>query len=345
MTTPAHIYKTARRQIRKIRHRGAGTEKERALLASADQQRACGLGWRYDGFENVATGEIFCKLAEFGIDASSERFREDALGAGSPTKLGEIWTSSSSAQGRWADYPNMAARELWARLLKEEIRAEVVSDRIDALLERAEVESGENKLKLWFEAARILTDACIRDGAPDREFFREVLREAGGALTGWMEELPPALVGTAFEMEAPELCKAFSHFADGPALLAERAEILLRLGNSADAASEIEALWKANPEHPAVLLKAGGIFESVGRSEEAQICLAGYTKAMEAKRAAARAKVASMQQNGASSAGVIPQSIGGLGRALFGIPKVSPNEPCPCGSGKKFKHCHGMSKH
>jgi preprotein translocase subunit SecA len=22
--------------------------------------------------------------------------------------------------------------------------------------------------------------------------------------------------------------------------------------------------------------------------------------------------------------------------------KVSRNEPCPCGSGKKFKHCHGV---
>jgi preprotein translocase subunit SecA len=25
-----------------------------------------------------------------------------------------------------------------------------------------------------------------------------------------------------------------------------------------------------------------------------------------------------------------------------GIPKVGRNEPCPCGSGKKFKHCHGQ---
>ncbi|MFL5024936.1 MAG: SEC-C metal-binding domain-containing protein, partial [Microvirga sp.] len=23
-------------------------------------------------------------------------------------------------------------------------------------------------------------------------------------------------------------------------------------------------------------------------------------------------------------------------------PKVGRNEPCPCGSGKKFKHCHGQ---
>jgi preprotein translocase subunit SecA len=25
-----------------------------------------------------------------------------------------------------------------------------------------------------------------------------------------------------------------------------------------------------------------------------------------------------------------------------GVPKVGRNEPCPCGSGKKFKHCHGQ---
>ncbi|MCB0502292.1 MAG: SEC-C domain-containing protein, partial [Bacteroidetes bacterium] len=24
-------------------------------------------------------------------------------------------------------------------------------------------------------------------------------------------------------------------------------------------------------------------------------------------------------------------------------PKVGRNEPCPCGSGKKYKHCHGKS--
>jgi preprotein translocase subunit SecA len=24
-----------------------------------------------------------------------------------------------------------------------------------------------------------------------------------------------------------------------------------------------------------------------------------------------------------------------------GIPKVGRNDPCPCGSNKKYKHCHG----
>jgi hypothetical protein len=31
----------------------------------------------------------------------------------------------------------------------------------------------------------------------------------------------------------------------------------------------------------------------------------------------------------------------GTGQPEAGAPKVARNEPCPCGSGKKFKHCHG----
>ncbi|MFN9708700.1 MAG: SEC-C metal-binding domain-containing protein, partial [Burkholderiales bacterium] len=26
------------------------------------------------------------------------------------------------------------------------------------------------------------------------------------------------------------------------------------------------------------------------------------------------------------------------------VPKVGRNDPCPCGSGKKYKHCHGALK-
>ena len=27
--------------------------------------------------------------------------------------------------------------------------------------------------------------------------------------------------------------------------------------------------------------------------------------------------------------------------ALADLPRVGRNDPCPCGSGKKYKHCHG----
>jgi len=29
---------------------------------------------------------------------------------------------------------------------------------------------------------------------------------------------------------------------------------------------------------------------------------------------------------------------------ILATPKVGRNEPCPCGSGKKFKQCHGVAK-
>ncbi|MBY0407162.1 MAG: SEC-C domain-containing protein, partial [Rickettsiales bacterium] len=31
-------------------------------------------------------------------------------------------------------------------------------------------------------------------------------------------------------------------------------------------------------------------------------------------------------------------------QAPFAEQKLARNEPCPCGSGKKFKHCHGAAK-
>ena len=36
-----------------------------------------------------------------------------------------------------------------------------------------------------------------------------------------------------------------------------------------------------------------------------------------------------------------PGSVGGT-PAQFGGPKIGRNEPCPCGSGKKYKKCHGQ---
>ena len=29
-------------------------------------------------------------------------------------------------------------------------------------------------------------------------------------------------------------------------------------------------------------------------------------------------------------------------QAALAEPKVGRNDPCPCGSGKKYKHCHGQ---
>ena len=40
----------------------------------------------------------------------------------------------------------------------------------------------------------------------------------------------------------------------------------------------------------------------------------------------------------------INSSLGPVGRATAAVPEVGRNDPCPCGSGKKYKKCHGIGR-
>ncbi len=324
MTTPVHLFKTARRQLRKLRHRGTRTEQEAKLIESADRQRAEGLGFRYDGFGENTTQALLSKLAELGIAHDERSFREEALAAGTPTALSERWLARTTAQGKWRDHPLLASRELWRRLLPEVRSAEVTSDEVDALLEEAEVSA--QKQPLWHRAAQLLIAQCAgADGALDRDFFAQVKKESGSDLESWLIELPAALMGSAFAQDAPELALALSNLVDRAAMLAERAELLARLGRQGEARAEIEALAAEYPETPVVLLKAGGVFELLGDLAKAQLYLGRYAVKMqgpgsaEARAQASRAKV-----------------------ALPPVERPAPNQKCPCGSGKKYKHCHAL---
>jgi uncharacterized protein YecA (UPF0149 family) len=40
----------------------------------------------------------------------------------------------------------------------------------------------------------------------------------------------------------------------------------------------------------------------------------------------------------------VNSSLGPVARATAAVPEVGRNEPCPCGSGKKYKKCHGVGR-
>jgi preprotein translocase subunit SecA len=40
----------------------------------------------------------------------------------------------------------------------------------------------------------------------------------------------------------------------------------------------------------------------------------------------------------------VTSSLGPIGRATAAVPEVGRNDPCPCGSGKKYKKCHGAGR-
>ena len=52
------------------------------------------------------------------------------------------------------------------------------------------------------------------------------------------------------------------------------------------------------------------------------------------------AEAQAAQRKAASQAGAAAQSPRTL---IVAVPKVGRNEPCPCGSGKKYKNCHGAN--
>jgi preprotein translocase subunit SecA len=46
----------------------------------------------------------------------------------------------------------------------------------------------------------------------------------------------------------------------------------------------------------------------------------------------------------AAPAAAVSSSLGPVGRATAAVPEVGRNDPCPCGSGKKYKKCHGVGR-
>lgn len=337
MTAPAHIFKTARRQLRKIRHRGAKSPKEQQLLASADQQRRDGLGWRYDGFSAFSDAALFDLLRQVSIDSDAARFIEEARVAGSPTRVAEVWAGRATGEGRWRDLPMLAARELWRRLLPDVRSAEVTADEVDELLEEAEV--SDEKPALWLKAAQKLIAACIADVA-DADFFRQVASESGSDLVGWMQEAPAALMDTALQDHAPELCRAFAQLVDAKNQLAERAELLARLGRREEALQQIDPLLAEYPHDPVVLLKAGATWEALGDIAHAQQYYRRYTEAMNNPAQAESRAAAAKQGVDLPPRRPTPQARPtGFGR-LIDLQGAAPDAPCPCGSGKPFRKCH-----
>jgi len=68
----------------------------------------------------------------------------------------------------------------------------------------------------------------------------------------------------------------------------------------------------------------------------AQLSSAGDANA-QAEAAQAAAAQGSVPQGGRPAAAPMPAP-----RPVRAAPKVGRNQPCPCGSGKKFKNCHGV---
>ena len=88
-----------------------------------------------------------------------------------------------------------------------------------------------------------------------------------------------------------------------------------------------------------------GQFGSIGAGHPAAARVAGAAggraPGVQPGRSGASASVLTRQSARSASAGERPEARPGQAQVKRGYPKVGRNDPCPCGSGKKYKYCHG----
>ena len=93
-------------------------------------------------------------------------------------------------------------------------------------------------------------------------------------------------------------------------------------------------IGKINEKISAYLLKGTVVFQDGSRIEEAKVSKTDLSKVSTNKTEEAMRKAATSATSGAQTAAKVETFV-------RSEKKIGRNDPCPCGSGKKYKQCHG----
>jgi preprotein translocase subunit SecA len=52
-------------------------------------------------------------------------------------------------------------------------------------------------------------------------------------------------------------------------------------------------------------------------------------------------RISNVTYSAPTETGEVETTVVDAGTVPKAVPRVGRNDPCPCGSGKKYKHCHG----
>jgi tetratricopeptide (TPR) repeat protein len=169
------------------------------------------------------------------------------------------------------------------------------------------------------------------------------------SLAAQLFDLPLELSHVAEYESALSLARALV-FADREMMQGDLATILAKAGRREEALSQLEQNLASAEDAALVESKAGQTHRALGDLPAAE---AYFRRALiEAKtatdRVQAHIRLASclFDQGREAEANEVLKAARALeqkGAPPADLPAVGRNEPCPCGSGKKYKKCHGMS--
>jgi hypothetical protein len=345
-------------------------------IVAIQRQRQMGFGWRWDGMGDWTTEAIFAKLHELGIDTDPERFAAQAKQSGGCSALRDSWTQGKERYDLWDDFPFLAAEELWHRLTPDLLCPEIVSRYMDKVIRtseggaqyRPDSENGpllqaalplldylesfpaNERAKRYQEVSactiydyqEVLLDAIMNEGGelPDEATrLADVLSQADpDCAASYQGDLPFALVYAGRREQALERIQAnLARFPDDVWIRMHAGDVYRELGEDADALEFYISAMKAttDPSDWDVFLdRAMGVLQTQGRTEEGEDL---QRKAPRPAESTARTWTYSPPAPPPSRSAV-PTPV--VSQVPFQKgPKIGANDPCSCGSGKKYKKC------
>jgi len=209
-------------------------------------------------------------------------------------------------------------------------------------------------LREQFELADRLSKVVTTED--EMEQLEEIIDED---LAAWLLDLPFALARFGLVQEAVEMGRAWAAITERANFLGDRAVILAEAGRRKEAHRQIEEAFHEFPEDVWVRIKIGDAHRALGEMEMAE---RSYHHALKQAvedydRDGALERLIPMLENlgredearaleAAEESRRVVKSAGPAdetpAEARPVSPKIGRNDPCPCGSGKKFKKCHGM---
>lgn len=298
--------------------------------------------------------EILDELEAIGVSTTLEKFKQDALNAGAPSRLSDDWSFLHGIRGPLEDFLYEACLELWKRHLSDVKCAEVVQDFICDVIsyhEEIKIHNKDSLLKIYKGIEKFYRFCLKEDGSPDQEFYDNIKNDVDYDIEGFLLHLPFEFSRYGLVDEAVNIGKWFSDISKQPEnFYRDMGCILAEAGRKEEAIKQVEENLQRFPEDVWIMINAGDAYYSLGDRKAEEFFLRGYEMAGENKYDKAGALERLMDyyrwQGMEEKAKTFEEEYRLLtapppSRTEQGVKakKIGRNDPCPCGSGKKYKKC------
>ena len=353
------------------------------------KHREQGFGWRYDGLGDWTTDAIIDKLRELGVDTSAEHFPDQARSAERCAVLEANWVHNLKFEGFWADFPFLAAEELWERLTPDLLCPEILSNRLEGVVGRSRANRGRliSEEEEQAEVDLAVAVADYLEGFPKEDrpaWFKDILDCGTYDYGSWLLELV-LNSGPRFPTEITYVANIMSDCENAEQYQGDLALALAMAGRREEALDRVDLNIERFPDHVWIRIMAGDAYtelhepeeavhlyaealamatdhydwdaieerfvpllERMGRDAEWQVLKKKHPRPSQAStgfvgrplpRPQAAPPAPAEGPIGVITSGPTPRIVSVPAHTSGSKERIGRNDPCPCGSGKKYKKC------